>query len=89
VALDCANPLMPGAVCFDAAASVEAVAGARVPPRVTLVTAAAPLEAIPCAPAEFRVGRRPIAPLPGADAGTAPRARSALLRRSDRSPEDH
>jgi hypothetical protein len=91
VALDCANPLMPGAVCFDPAASVEAVAGARTLPRVTLGSAAAPPEAVPCGVAEPRLGRRGIVPVHTAASarGTAPRARSALLRPSDPGPEDH
>ena len=37
VALDFANPLMPGAVCFDAGDTVDAVRGHR--PRVTAVPA--------------------------------------------------
>lgn len=40
VALDFANPLMPGAVCFDAGDTVDGVRGQR--PRVTAVPAVVP-----------------------------------------------
>jgi hypothetical protein len=86
VALDLANPLMPGALCFDAEQSIEAVGRARSAVAVPAVTAM-PVSHAVVPPPPVRAWRpaKPAAPPP--DAG-APRARAALRRPADPSPDD-
>ena len=89
VVLDFANPLMPGAVCFDPDDSVDGVARARsssvappalADPAVPLarLVAPAPRVALPDPPTVTTSGR----------AEAPPHPRGSLPSRSERSPED-
>jgi hypothetical protein len=89
VALDLANPLMPGALCFDAERSVEAIGGAR----AAVVLAAATATALPVVRTAEPVARDVTwraAESPGLRAGAraTPRARTALRPPTQPSPED-
>ncbi len=91
VALDFANPLMPGAVTFDPDDSVEAVRAGHVP-----APDAVPSVSEPLVPAVVRAPTPRCAIARAARAARTPRERLAHLRRAPapssipaRSPEDH
>jgi hypothetical protein len=88
VAADFANPLMPGAVCFDPNESVDGVARARSSTIVPPVLSGAPGPATPLpAPPPVTAPSFIACPAAGA-AATPPRARAALPLVSDRSSDD-
>ena len=89
VRLDLANPLMPGAVCFDPDDSVEAVGRTRTSAALPSITVSPTAEAVPTAgPVAHGVAmgttprREPPVPI-------VPRARTAPTRGSSRSFDDH
>jgi hypothetical protein len=88
VTLDCANPLMAGAVRFDPDDCVEAVTHARfVPSAAVAVTASPVATALPGAtsrPAPVAAVRR----APAVARADAPRARVALDPVPDTTPDD-
>ena len=89
VAADFANPLMPGAVCFDPDESVDGVGRARslpldVAPVLTALASARsiPAQVPPPSLSRVRIFAHALAVCP------APRARAALPLLSDRSSDD-
>ena len=86
LAADFANPLMPGAVCFDPDESIDGLARARssaiVPPVLTGAAAApvTPARAVAVSRSVPSPARRAVHPIP--------RARAALALVSDRSSDD-
>jgi hypothetical protein len=87
VAADFANPLMPGAVCFDPDESVDGLARARSSAVMLPVVSAAARTAAAAAPPPVTAHRS--TPYPESRAVHAvPRARAALPLLSDRSSDD-
>ena len=89
VAADFANPLMPGAVCFDPDESVDGVGRPRASAVSTpaLTTPAGPVVSLPPPPPPPAAAHGPMFADARA-AGPAPRARTALPLLSDRSADD-
>jgi hypothetical protein len=77
LALDCANPLMPGAVCFDPEASVEALSRGRPP---SPAVAAARPDVLPPRAGEAALARRSTSPPPLPRRRPVRRARATLRR---------
>jgi hypothetical protein len=87
VALDLANPLMPGALCFDPQQSVEAVGRARA--AVVLVVATTPPVPHAAEPLVRDVTWSVIEPpVPCFGGRATPRARTALRSLTELSPDD-
>ena len=89
VTLDCANPLMAGAVCFDPDTSVEAVTFARSFPSAGASLTAPVVGVVPPAPTPARLGVGAGVSVAPAPAGAvAPRARAGRDLVGDPTPED-
>ncbi|HEX9818185.1 MAG TPA: hypothetical protein VGD07_01035 [Methylomirabilota bacterium] len=89
VSVDCANPMMAGAVCFDPDTCVEAVTHARALPSAGTANTAPAATIASAAVALGRLVRRPgVSPSSGAGAEVAQRPRARLAPVGETSPED-
>ena len=89
VSVDCANPMMAGAVCFDPDACVEAVTHARsLPSTATANTAPAVTIAAEAVAVERLVRRPGASPSSGAGGEVVQRPRARLAPAGETSPED-
>ena len=89
VVLDFANPLMPGAVCFNPADSVDGVNRARASVVGPIVTARPVADAPPAPGVAPRIVVRTATPGVVLDIPIVPRARTAPGRSASPSPDDH
>jgi hypothetical protein len=89
VSVDCANPMMAGAVCFDPDSCVEAVTHARSLPFAGTANTATAVSIASAAVAPERLDRSPgVSASSGAVGEVAQRPRARLSPVSETSPED-
>ena len=89
VALDFANPLMPGAVCFDPADSVEGVGRARASVAAPSIAVSPTTEVVLPAALGARVAASTATPRARTAVPIAPRARTAPAPDPSPAPDDH